>query len=121
MMDEDPTQNRMNDSLLLYNSLLVNTFLKLNSIIVFFNKYDLIDEKLKKYKIADFLPEYDGTNDKKAWIAWLEKKFGEKADQHNVVLHKHKTTATDPKLMKKVIESVKELIFRDQSKNLGLI
>lgn len=53
-------QNRMHESLHLFNSICNHKFFAATSIILFLNKKDLFEEKIKKVHLSICFPEYDG-------------------------------------------------------------
>merc|ERR1712038_2154980 len=59
---EDPTVNRMQESLNLFNEMVNNSYFSEMPFIVFFNKKDLFEEKIKKKSITLAFPEYRGKN-----------------------------------------------------------
>ncbi|KAI8913303.1 guanine nucleotide binding protein, alpha subunit [Gorgonomyces haynaldii] len=59
-LEEQPDTNRIVDALQLFQSLVKHPILKIEAIIVLFNKYDLLPAKLEKYQIKDYLPETTG-------------------------------------------------------------
>ncbi|GFR65075.1 guanine nucleotide-binding protein G(s) subunit alpha [Elysia marginata] len=60
VLREDPSQNRLRESLDLFKSIWNNRWLRTISVILFLNKQDLLAEKVKagKSKIEDYFPEY---------------------------------------------------------------
>lgn len=54
-------QNRMHESLMLFDSICNNKFFIDTSIILFLNKKDLFAEKIKKSPLTICFPEYTGT------------------------------------------------------------
>lgn len=59
---EDDTMNRMKESLLLFEEICNVRYFKSTSIIVFFNKKDLFEEKIKHISLTSCFPEYTGTS-----------------------------------------------------------
>jgi len=53
-------QNRMHESLHLFNSICNHKFFAATSIILFLNKKDLFEEKIKKVHLSICFPDYDG-------------------------------------------------------------
>ena len=62
---EDDTTNRMAESLHLFEEILNSVFFKSTSFIVFFNKVDLFQEKLRSVKLVDHCPDFQGPNEYK--------------------------------------------------------
>lgn len=59
---EDETQNRMMESLLLFEEIVNLKYFRKTGFIVFFNKNDLFKEKIKKVDLKVCFPEYTGRN-----------------------------------------------------------
>ena len=123
---EDQSVNRLVDAIELYSNLLCNPVLHLNNIILFINKVDLLDETVKRYRIAQYLPNYSGgrinlgSNDKKSFLRYLHHQLTNIAKDVDVYSNIFKTTATDPNMMKKVIASVSVFIVRSAVVDIGL-
>ena len=62
---EDNTTNRMRESEKLFGEILNSIFFKKTPFIVFFNKLDIFQEKLRFAKLEHYLPEYSGSQDYK--------------------------------------------------------
>lgn len=60
MMIEDKSTNKLMDSLVVFESLVNNPLFQNTRIILFLNKRDLFEKKIKKISIKDHFPEYDG-------------------------------------------------------------
>ena len=60
VLREDNTQNRLREALDLFRSIWNNRWLRTISVILFLNKQDLLEEKIKagKYKLEDYFPEF---------------------------------------------------------------
>jgi GTPase SAR1 family protein len=60
VLREDNTQNRLRESLDLFRSIWNNRWLRTISVILFLNKQDLLEEKIKtgKSKLEDYFPEF---------------------------------------------------------------
>ncbi|KAK2162203.1 hypothetical protein LSH36_102g09077 [Paralvinella palmiformis] len=60
VLREDPSQNRLKESLELFKSIWNNRWLRTISIILFLNKQDLLAEKVKagKSKLEDYFPDF---------------------------------------------------------------
>ena len=60
MMIEEGTTNRMTDAIFVFKTIANHPQLSSPSIILFLNKKDLYEQKIKKYLIKDYFPDYDG-------------------------------------------------------------
>ncbi|KAI8903973.1 guanine nucleotide binding protein, alpha subunit [Gorgonomyces haynaldii] len=119
-MEEDPNTNRLQDALKLYESVASNQILQLTTMVVFFNKYDLIEDKLSKHQIKDFFPDFEAPNERKQYLKFVDTKLEHIASKRKLMLFKHKTTAIDTELMAKVIRSVQESVLRQLSRDVGV-
>ena len=57
-----PLQNRMDEALRLFNSILNNKWFLDTSVILFLNKKDLFQEKIKERPLTDCFPDYRGSS-----------------------------------------------------------
>lgn len=57
-----PPQNRMHESLHLFNSICNHRYFATTSIVLFLNKKDVFSEKIKKAHLSICFPDYDGEN-----------------------------------------------------------
>ena len=60
VLREDNTQNRLREALDLFRSIWNNRWLRTISVILFLNKQDLLEEKIKsgKSKLEEYFPEF---------------------------------------------------------------
>lgn len=58
-LSEDPTQNRLTESLDLFESIWNNRWLLSIPIILFLNKQDLLADKIVKNKLSDYFPKFN--------------------------------------------------------------
>jgi len=60
VLREDPSQNRLRESLELFRSIWNNRWLRTISVILFLNKQDLLEEKIRsgKSKLEEYFPEF---------------------------------------------------------------
>ena len=60
---EDSNQNRMAESLVLFESIINSRWFQRSSIILFLNKIDIFKQKLARRPLSDYFPEYTGGDD----------------------------------------------------------
>ena len=58
-LEEDPTVSRTEESLGLFSRIMENEFFASTCIILFLNKKDLLQEKLKTVDFQDYFPDFD--------------------------------------------------------------
>ncbi|KAI8908376.1 guanine nucleotide binding protein, alpha subunit [Gorgonomyces haynaldii] len=120
VLEEERELNRVVDAHKLFVSILESPILKLSSVVVMFNKFDLLDEKIKNYPIKKYLLDYPGEQDKNSYLTWLIKLFQKAAQDKKVEMSVFKTTATDKNLMLKVLGSVRNFIVAHNISDVGL-
>ena len=120
MTEEDSNLNKVVDSLQLFSDIVNNKSLKNAAMIIFLNKADLLQEKLKHSQIKDYFPDFIGIQDIKTAKSFFKKKF---IDIHAASLMKeskifvHSTTNTDKNLSRKIINIVAEFVIRNNLKD----
>jgi G-protein alpha subunit len=119
-MDEDPTVNRMLDSLAIFETLANHPLLSSSVIIIFFNKVDLLFERLKKYPVKRYLPHYFRTNDSKSFLEFLCSEF-KRSTFEKKRLHIHATICTDKGLIIKTIDIITDLFFISSLKEMSVV
>ena len=60
IQNSNPVQNRMKEALKLFGSILNNKWFLDTSVILFLNKKDLFEQKLKERPLSEIYPEYKG-------------------------------------------------------------
>jgi len=110
---EDESQNRMIESLLLFDEITNSRWFMNTSMILFLNKMDLFREKIQKVDLSACFPEYgDGKNYDKG-LAFIKHKFvslNKNPDKKKI--YTHETCATDTRNIKFVFEAVKDIIIQ---------
>ena len=115
MMFEDETQNRMVDTLHLFDSICNSRWFQKTAMILFLNKRDLFAKKVAKKGIADVVDwsDYQGkANDYDDGIHFFLQKFLAKNHQKNRDIYTHVTCATDTENVKVVFNASKDIILK---------
>uniref|UniRef100_S4RPV7 Guanine nucleotide binding protein (G protein), alpha transducing activity polypeptide 2 n=1 Tax=Petromyzon marinus TaxID=7757 RepID=S4RPV7_PETMA len=118
---EDDEVNRMHESLHLFNSICNHRYFNDTSIVLFLNKKDLFEEKVKKVHLNICFPDYDGPNtfdDAGAYIKnqFLDLNLRKEAKE----IYSHLTCATDTQNVKFVFDAVTDIIIKNNLKDCGL-
>ncbi|KAG0703659.1 guanine nucleotide binding protein, alpha subunit [Suillus ampliporus] len=115
---EDPEMNRLEDSLLLWKSVVSNKLLSHVSIILFLNKVDLLQAKLKSgVRLSHHMPRYgDRPNDYENVSSYFYNKFGgiHQSFSSNKDREFQERTAT-------IIQNVRDIIITANLKNIHLM
>merc|ERR1711916_218465 len=115
---EDDTTNRMHESLKLFSEICNNRWFIDTAMILFLNKKDLFEDKIKHTSITKCFPEYTGENTYKAASIYIESQFMARNENADKAIYPHHTCATDTGNVRVVFNAVKDIILRkvlDQS------
>jgi len=118
---EDETTNRMQESERLFGEILNNVFFRDTPFIVFFNKVDLFEEKLKTASLTIAYKEYTGTQDFKEALDFIKNKFIANDLSRHRGKYLFETTATDTNLVKNVFDTVQNIILKQILEVTGLL
>ena len=117
---EDSQTNRMVEALDLFEEICNNTFFLDSSMILFLNKIDLFEEKIKTKDIRDCLPfsDYSGrdNNFEDGKQFFLDKFLSRNKNTERQIYH-HFTCATDTENVKVVFDACKDIVLRQNFKN----
>ncbi|XP_035236903.1 guanine nucleotide-binding protein G(t) subunit alpha-2 [Anguilla rostrata] len=118
---EDDEVNRMHESLHLFNSICNHRFFATTSIVLFLNKKDLFQEKIKKVHLSICFPDYDGPNTYEDASNYIKSQFEELNMKKGVKeIYSHLTCATDTENVQIVFNAVTDIIIKENLKDCGL-
>lgn len=118
---EDQEMNRMMESMKLFDSICNNKWFTDTSIILFLNKKDLFEEKIKKSPLSICFPEYTGANTFEEAAAYIQLQFenlNKRKDTKEI--YTHFTCATDTNNVQFVFDAVTDVIIKNNLKDCGL-
>ncbi|KAG2358794.1 guanine nucleotide binding protein, alpha subunit [Suillus spraguei] len=127
VLAEDPEVNRLEDSLLLWKSVVSNKLLANVSIILFLNKVDLLQAKLKSgVRLSHHMPRYgDRPNDYENVSSYFYNKFGSIHQAFSSNKERefkiHFTSVTDTRRTATIIQNVRDIIITVNLKNIHLM
>ena len=111
---EDRVTNRLIESLNIFETIVNNRCFKHIAIIVFFNKFDLLEQKIGKSSIKQYFPNFRGEpnniNHIKGFLISLYDEV--RRNNQSQDFYHHFTTATDTENIKKVFKDVKDSILK---------
>lgn len=87
--------NRMQEALVLFDSICNSRWFVRTSIILFLNKIDLFREKITRSPIANFFPDYTGGTDLQAACDYFSSRFVGLNQSSAKQIYTHFTCATD--------------------------
>jgi len=120
VLREDRTQNRMHESILLFDEVANSASFQKNDIILFLNKYDLFKEKIASIDLNVCFSNYTGGKNEEKALEFIRKRFEERVTSTTTSLYIHETTATDTENITKVISNVRETLLRQTLSKIGL-
>ncbi|KAJ7685901.1 guanine nucleotide binding protein, alpha subunit [Mycena rosella] len=123
---EEPTVNRLADSLDLWTAVVSNKLLAKTNLILFLNKVDILQSKLASgIRMSDFLPTYGlRPNDFDSASRYLRKQFNAVLKQSSPtprVFYCHLTNVIDTKSTTYVLANIKDVLMRFNLKESYLI
>ncbi|CAI2349939.1 unnamed protein product [Caenorhabditis sp. 36 PRJEB53466] len=120
---EDASMNRMHESMQLFDSIVNNRWFTQTSIILFLNKMDLFQEKLRHVPLSTCFPEYQGNDtvsEASTYIRGQFERLNRRQSQPHKEVYSHFTCATDTNNIRFVFDAVTDIIIRDNLKECGL-
>ncbi|KAI9846460.1 MAG: Guanine nucleotide-binding protein alpha-2 subunit [Thelocarpon superellum] len=117
---EESNQNRMMESLVLFDSVVNSRWFMRTSIILFLNKVDLFKQKLGRSPLVTYFPDYSGGNDVNRAAKYLLWRFNQ-VNRAHLNLYPHLTQATDTSNIRLVFAAVKETILQNALKDSGIL
>ncbi|BFZ12731.1 hypothetical protein BsWGS_15770 [Bradybaena similaris] len=121
VLHEDETTNRMQESLKLFDSICNNKWFTETSIILFLNKKDIFEQKIKKSPLTVGFPEYTGRNSYQEAAAYIQAQFEEKNKSPDKEIYCHQTCATDTNNIQFVFDAVTDVIIAKNLRCVGLM
>jgi guanine nucleotide-binding protein subunit alpha len=127
VLAEDPHVNRLEDSLLLWKSVVSNKLLEQVSIVLFLNKCDLLRAKLEAgVRLNHHMVSYgDRPNDYDSVSKYFRNKFGVIHQSYTPnkerELYIHLTSVTDTRRTHTIILTVRDIIIKRNLRTLSLV
>jgi hypothetical protein len=123
---EDSSMNRMTEAVELFEEICNNRYFTNSSMILFLNKKDLFEEKIKTVHIGDQenfrdFPATFGQGDYyDRGVEYFLNKFLVVNQNPERVIYNHVTCATDSKNVKVVFNATKDIIMRKNFEDAGI-
>lgn len=118
---EDDEQNRLHEALDVYQSIVNNPAFVTTSMVLFLNKIDLFEDKLKVVNFKESFPKFEGDHlDVKDTAEHIQELFFERCEVDGKDLFAHLTCATDTGNVQRVFEVCKLRILQDNLACVGL-
>ncbi|KAI9219316.1 guanine nucleotide binding protein, alpha subunit [Blastocladiella britannica] len=117
---EDSTQNRMVESLALFENIINARWFQRTSIILFLNKVDLFKDKLLKVPLSKYFEDFVGAADLNKAAKYILYKFT-LLNRAKLKIYPHLTCATDTSNIRLVFAAVKDTILQNALKDSGIL
>ncbi|TNN59460.1 Guanine nucleotide-binding protein G(q) subunit alpha [Liparis tanakae] len=109
---ESVNENRMEESMALFRTIINYKWFVSSSVMLFLNKIDLLEEKITHSHLVDYFPEYDGPQqDIKAVKDFILDMFVSLNPNAKKMIYSHFTCATDTDNIRFVFRAVKDHIL----------
>ncbi|KAL5021118.1 hypothetical protein ScPMuIL_000273 [Solemya velum] len=109
-LDEDETLNSLQDSLQTFHQVTHNPYLERTDCILFLNKYDLFEQKIKKTNLNTCFPEYSGSPNTEMGVEFIRECFRKNSLGHRH-LYTHIMCAIDVEKMRNVLRTVIDTVM----------
>ena len=126
LLFEDESVNRLDEAFDLFGQIVNSKWFVNSSLILFLNKRDLFEQKLKKKRYADYINKnssrepYDGPNEAKPCAEHCKRLFLARNRKSDKSIYSHITTAIDTSNVKFVFQAVVSMILEANLKSSGL-
>eukprot|EP01155_Anaeramoeba_flamelloides_P017440 Anaeramoba_flamelloidesa567439_42.p1 GENE.a567439_42~~a567439_42.p1 ORF type:complete len:323 (-),score=62.80 a567439_42:49-1017(-) len=108
---EEHSVNRMTECISVFEQTVNNEFFKKKDLVILLNKIDLFKEKLKKVKIKEAFPDYEGENDFEHTSEYFKNKFLDIVNQKKRSVSTHLTCGTDTAMIEKIFDDIRVSIM----------
>jgi len=108
---EDDTQNRMQESLVLFEEICNSHWFRNTTFILFLNKMDLLKEKIQRVDLKVCFPNYSGGMNFESASQFIKQRFLEK-NQSPHLIYSHLTIAISTENIVFVFKAVRETILK---------
>ncbi|KAF7725293.1 Guanine nucleotide-binding protein alpha-2 subunit [Apophysomyces ossiformis] len=117
---EESRQNRMIESLVLFESVINSRWFLRTSIILFLNKIDLFRSKLANNPLQRYFPDYGGGDDPIKAAKYILWRFNQ-TNRANLNIYPHLTQATDTSNIRLVFVAIKETTLQNALEDSGIL
>jgi len=118
---EDENTNRMDEALNLFEEISNSKWFGTTAMILFLNKRDLFQEKIKNVSLRVCFPEYEGEDSYEDGTAFIQAQFESKSRNPTKSIYSHVTCATDTGNVGAVFNAVKDIIIQTGLTEAGLV
>lgn len=117
---EESTQNRLEESLTLFDSVVNSRWFSRTSVILFLNKIDVFASKLPYSPLEKHFPDYNGGDNINKAVKYILWRFTQ-VNRSGLNIYPHVTQATDTSNIQLVFAAVKETILENSLRDSGIL
>ncbi|KAF8873400.1 heterotrimeric G-protein alpha subunit, GPA3-like protein [Infundibulicybe gibba] len=117
---EERNQNRMVESIALFESVVNSRWFLRTSVILLLNEIDVFKNKIPKVPLERYFPEYTGGADINKAAKYILWRFMQ-ANRARLSIYPHLTQASDTSNIRLVFSAVKETILQNAHKDSGIL
>jgi guanine nucleotide-binding protein G(i) subunit alpha len=117
---EDSSQNRMMETLVLFDSVVNSRWFMRTQIILLLDKVDLFRLKLTRSPLEKYFPDYSGGNDVNRAAKYILWRFNQ-VNRAHLNLYPHLVQSTDLSNIRLVFAAVKETLLQVALKDSGIL
>ncbi|KAK6455147.1 guanine nucleotide binding protein, alpha subunit [Scheffersomyces xylosifermentans] len=117
---EENSQNRLEESLALFDSVVNSRWFARTSIVLFLNKIDVFADKLAYSPLEKQFPDYTGGNNINKAAKYILWRFTQ-VNRSGLNIYPHVTQATDTSNIQLVMAAVKETILENSLRDTGIL
>ncbi|EGW31469.1 uncharacterized protein SPAPADRAFT_67528 [Spathaspora passalidarum NRRL Y-27907] len=117
---EENNQNRLEESLALFDSVVNSRWFARTSVVLFLNKIDVFAEKLQYSPLEAHFPDYTGGNNINKAAKYILWRFNQ-LNRSGLNIYPHVTQAIDTSNIELVFAAVKETILENSLRDTGIL
>lgn len=122
VLQENPNQNRMIESIALFEAIINSTWFGRASVVLFLNKIDLFQLKIPLSPLANSFKDYKGGSDIQKAVKYILYRFtNPKINRSNLKIYPHITQATDTQSLSLVFAALKRTILENAFNHIGFV
>jgi len=118
---EDRNTNRMMEALKLFSDITNSRWFNNTPIILFLNKKDIFEEKIKRVPLTTCFKEYQGKNEFEEASKYIQSKFLSQCTNPDKLIYPYMTCATDTENITFLFKAVKDIFITAFLNQLGLM
>jgi len=118
---EDETTNRMFEALRLFSDIVNSKWFVNTPVILFLNKKDIFESKIKEVPLKVCFKDYEGPNEYEEASDFIEKQFLGQIKNEKKLHYVYKSCATDTDNIKLIFQSVKDVFVTIYLEQMGLL